>query len=868
MPSRDVVAVRQAIARTPEVTTGAGEKITQARAQAEVDPAAALALVEEAQAALTAAGFAGHAAQHEALRASLLRTVGRGPEATRRRLDQLWLALEQGHSTLADMANHDIGKLAVQVNEKAARDHQAVAGRAVRLYSNPLASLPSLTDLLIGDVLDRARLAVLAGETALAAGNHEWLKKNATRMNNLAAKLPTAAQNDTLRIRLRILAAEGSGKWAPVLGDARALKLGYGLGALVQARYARHLALNQKFVEADASWDEAAGNACLAERWTDASRWIFCRRAFSVRWQPFTANDLLPVQTALSAHGPDPTVLTRDEDAIEYAFGRLADDKHRPAAIAAQRALRDAVSLSDWEGERRARRLLADVLSTSGEHLVAANHLVLAGEVNALKQLGADQTAKFLDVTPHLNARPWWIVGAAYRLITAQADLVPDDLVPVIAGHALADLRAAKKGTLVDLSGLAGSRYLGAVAALAGISERLTGEQADKVLAYFEAQPSVEPNHYRYHDEDEAKTVAGILATHPELTARGLKHLVRLLSRSEASRTTKTREAVTDRITQAHPLLEELAEADSIWARELLDSEHPEEVSAAHINKARVRLEEPLVHTPGVVTVGSGSTSLPDSILVRTLRVRDQQAALEQLLERGASPYVSAPDRASYLLAASNLRPPTDRAKRIKLLDRALALVLSPPESVADAIDAHFRHPLGAVRMNGPRDTRGEAALLAATLAKSYQDKERVRTAVLGLVGDPAASEFWVTRALQRLGNTMAPDVGFLSGQNWALKSFSAILWSKTTKPEPVGYRLAADADVRVRRVLALHLVQSQTDEDAGTLVVSPNGASPAEKRRNVRTTLLGFLREDPCFSVRAAATPATPTASTAAKIY
>lgn len=53
VPSRDVVAVRQAIARTPEVTTGAGEKITQATAQTEVDPAAALALVEEAQDALT-----------------------------------------------------------------------------------------------------------------------------------------------------------------------------------------------------------------------------------------------------------------------------------------------------------------------------------------------------------------------------------------------------------------------------------------------------------------------------------------------------------------------------------------------------------------------------------------------------------------------------------------------------------------------------------------------------------------------------------------------------------------------------------------------------------------------------------------------
>ena len=862
VPTREAVAIREALARTPEVTTGAAEKISRATACAEDDPAAALALVEEAQDALTAARFAGHAAQHEALRASLLVTVGRGTEATRWRLDQLWLALDHGQTTSADMANHEISELARQVNNRAARDHRAVAESAVHLYINPLASVPDLADIMIGDIPDRARLAALAGETALAAGNHEWMKKSAVRIRSLAAKLPAVADNDTLRIRLLILAAEGSGKWASVLGNARALKLGYDLGALVQARHARHLALVQKFVEADASWDEAAGNACLAERWTDASRWIFCRRAFRSRWRPFTANELLPIQTALSAQGPGPTVLPRDDDALEYAYGRLAEDKLRPAAIAAQRALRDAVTLSDWEGERRARRLLASVLQASGEHQMAAEHLVLVGEVNALKHLGADQDAQFLDVTPHLDAKAWWIVGAAYRLLTAQADLVPDDAITLIVDHVLADLGAFKKGTLVDMLFSSGSRYLGAIAVLAGLSERLSSEQAAEVLSFFEAQPPLEPNESRYQDEDEAKAVAGILTTHPELTERGLKHLVYLLGRSEGARTTKTHDAVTGRLEQARPFLEQLAEEGSRWAREVRNGEHPEKVSAVQVQEARARLEKPLVHTPGVFTVGSGSGSVPDSVLVQTLPVRDQQASLEQLLERGANPYVSAADRASYLVAASNLRPPTNKVKRTAILDRALTLVLSPPTSAVDEADAPFRHPLSAVRTNWRRDTRGEAAHLAATLAKTRQDKERVRTAALGLIGDAAVSELWVTRSLQRLGDTMAPDVGFLSGQNWALKSLSAILWSKTTEPEPVGYRLAADPDVRVRRALALHLVQSQAAENAGTSTVSPRGASAVEKRRDARATLLDFLRDDRCFSVRAAAKAATPTAS------
>lgn len=855
VPRREAIAIRQAMARTPEETTGAGEKIVQATALAQANPETALALVEQAQELLTKAAFVGHAAQHETLRSSLLLAMGRGDEATRRRLDQLWIALEQGHSTLADMASHEITKLAEQVKLRRVRDHKSVAERAVQLYNNPLAFVPDLADLLIGDSLDRARLALLAGETALAAGDNAWLKRNSRRMRNLVGKLPAGAQNEVLQVRLRLLVAEGSGNWAAVLGDARGLRFGYELCALIQARNARHLACDQKFAEADASWDEASGNACLAERWTDASRWIFSRRAFRGRWRPFTADELLPVQTALSAYGPDGTVLARDEDALEYAYARMAEGKLRPATIAAQRALRDAVTLSDWEGERRARRLLADALSASGEHLAAANHLVLAGEIKALEQLAAAQANQFLDVTAQLKAKPWWVAGAAFRLIAAQADLVPDDMVCVIADHAIAVLRAAQKGKLVDLSAFTSSRYLSAIATLAGISGRLTREQAEDVLCYFEGQPPVEPNHYRYHDKDEAEAVARILGSRPELSERALAHLIHLLDRSDSSRKSSTYEAITTRMTQARPYLEELAASGSAWARELLTSEYPEQASNEQVQEARARLEAALVHTPGVFTVGSGSRSVSDSILVRTLPESDQQAALEQLLERGASPYVSALDRASYLIAASNLHPPTERAARVEILNRSLALVLSPPKYLMDTMDARFEHPLGAVQMLGRQDSRGEAAHLAATLAETYEEKEQVRNAALGLVNDPGVSEVWVTRALQRLGDTMAPDIGFLSGQNWALRSFSAILWSKFTQPEPVGYRLAADGDVRVRRALAVHLVQCQGDEDEERLTESDGGASAKERRRHIRATILDLLREDPRFSVRAAVT-------------
>lgn len=343
---------------------------------------------------------------------------------------------------------------------------------------------------------------------------------------------------------------------------------------------------------------------------------------------------------------------------------------------------------------------------------------------------------------------------------------------------------------------------------------------------------------------------------HPPLADRALAHLVALLSRSEVSRKPKTHDAVTDRMEMASPHLAALAEEGNLWAREVLATESPERVDANEIQEARARLEASLEVTPGVVTVGSGSSSLPDSVLVRTLPRRIQQAALEQLIERGANPHVSAPDRGAYLLAASNLAPPRDKTSQKALLDRVIGLVLSPPESAADAAEAQFGHPLGAFRITGNTDSRAQAAYLAAGLARTRQEKERVRAATLGLVGDDTVSEVWATRAVQRLGDTMAPDVGFLSGQNWALKSLAAILWAKTTEPAPVGYRLAADPDVRVRRALAAHLTASQADEDAVTQPQGVSATDGADHRREAQTSLLKLLQSDPCFSVRAAAEP------------
>ena len=60
-----------------------------------------------------------------------------------------------------------------------------------------LAYVPDLSDLMVGDTPDRARLTALAGETALAAGRYQWLTTNATKMRNLAARLSDHADHET-----------------------------------------------------------------------------------------------------------------------------------------------------------------------------------------------------------------------------------------------------------------------------------------------------------------------------------------------------------------------------------------------------------------------------------------------------------------------------------------------------------------------------------------------------------------------------------------------------------------------------------------------------------------------------------------------
>jgi len=498
VPPREAVAVKEAIARTPESSTGASILLDEANGCADEDPNRAINLIEEAQKTLRDAGFPGHAASHEDLRRGLLVRIGRGAEAGRVLLDDVWEALDRGRLTTAQSAHHRLGELA----RSAATDTPVsgvvaelarVADAALSLILNPLAYVPPVDSMEKGAALDHARLLVLSGETALAADEQEWL---------YSAVAPLAAAADTLgddqlalRTRLRLLVADGTDDWVEVLEEARKGRLGHAMGGLVNARYARRCATHQQFDEADTQWDEAVGDACLAQHRQDASKWVFSRRAFRTRWKPFTSDELLPMEVALSGMGPSERLLPVDDDAMQDAQHSLLTDKLRPAAISAQRALKDAVMTGNWPEETQARRLLGDILKRSNEPRLAAHHYARAGDTNGIKDLVSAQSSHFIDNTSDLDASNYWTVGTAFQLIAAQADLVPDESVEAIAERALEVLANSQQGTLVDLYGFATSTFQNAIRALGGLSDRLTLVQAGRILTYFEEQPDVEPGH-------------------------------------------------------------------------------------------------------------------------------------------------------------------------------------------------------------------------------------------------------------------------------------------------------------------------------------------------------------------------------------
>lgn len=831
VPNLDAVVVSESLARGPEKATGTDKLILEAKDIYDDNPEHALKLVEEAQDTLRKAGFRPHAASYEDLRLKILIRIGRVGEVARSILEEIWLTLERGKN---DAARSILYNLPNEIKE-ATNDEQVVnmfqvAEKALEILGHPLGMLPEPESLLCGDVKDQLRLVVLAGETALADGNLAWIKQ----LHDSCEKLLEEDDDDAdelYRVRLRLLLAEAADNWEGILRDSRRKKLNPSQRSLVTARYARYQALHQNFDEADDFWNEAAGDASLDKRWKDAQIWIFNRRAYGVKGGIIADGTLLPLEIAMGEIGPSDPILPGDNRAYNTALEKLQSQNYRGAAIAAQRALRQAVASADWVGEEKAHHVLGTILMESGEPEKAAYHLVRASNASSIKELISKFSDQYIDVSESLDAPNYWTVGRAYHLLALEADLIPDNSVDEIVQKILTDFESEKIGTLVDVLFADSSRYLGAVKLLAGIADRITQEQADAALLYFESQLELEPNESRIYDKDEAMVAAKIAEEYPDLRMRAIEHLVSILGRSQTSRKKIAVETIYEFRDIARSALEKLAESEKQWAQDTLNAFYEFEPSEEKVDEAFRRLTEPLSF--GEFAYSIGTNVWKDSLLVCGLPPKRRVLVINELLNRAENSQVSSIDRGDYILAIAELVEGLDKSNRRKYYERAFALGNTP---IVNEIETVSSHPLGSFMhqsFSSPIGQQAEGLYLAARLADCDDQRTDVKKRIYELFGQDESSSYRLGRALQRLGESdfLNDDIGFLAGQDWGARSLAAVLWVKHPNPAYVGYRLAHDPDVRVRKSFA------------GALADCEETPEHVEVRE--------LLRRDPHYSVR-----------------
>jgi len=849
VPGLDAVSTADAVALGPASSGEAGRELAAAAAAAETDdPAGALAHLRRAQTHLEAAGFPSHAAVLDDRVVGLLIRLGRKADAARLLLDRFWQAVADGRSHETETAARALKRLAGDDDQAVAADDERAAAdaaddngalavaaartaaAALAVLQDPLGRPPAWDDLPADapSPQDRARLVLLAAEAALADGDAGWSAGHATELLAIAATVPDQA----LAVRLELTVAEASDDWESLLHRARTRAIPRELAALVLARHGRYLALRGEHPAADRAWVEAVEQACLALRNADAANWLYSRRILAIRYTLLMEDLFHPLARALDSRPTQPLVAGAPSRPRERALEALQRGKHRAAALALRQHLRDAVVGASWQDEHDARRLLADLHAQTGDAALAADQLIRAGEAKRAHELGEAVGDAYLDVRHHLAAPTYWTRAAAFRLVAAQADLLPDDHVPEIADQALAVLDAAADRALVDTPLFAPSVRLAAAEALAGVAGRLSADRADRLLARLAPYADAEPGRGWHTDDAHAQACGRIGQAHPALLEQALDQLLRVFARASHAVHTDARDLLADNIDRVEERLRVIARTNAD-AAELLAFARPEQVEPAEMDAAADKLSAPLTNGPGHYSVGTGAVGY--SIVAAGLPAARRAELVERQLERARSPHEAARDRSSYLIAAANLAFELDDDEVERLLPQALDLAADPPESQADAMLGQFSHPLGAFRFSGSHDSRPAAAFLAARLARTPEQRDSARRASMALISADGQDSVHATRALQVLQDDLERDVPLLAGLGWPLRSLAAIAWAGSDALEPaIGERLASDADPRVRRALADGLANRPADDRTA----GARGILAADPRHSVRRLL------------------------------
>jgi hypothetical protein len=539
------------IMRGPIQSLGFDARFDEAAGQEQSDPAAAAFTFADIADRLSAEGYGGHADALRRRAVQAYNAAGQYSEAT-------WLHLRVvAEAILAGRWPEVQGMVWVLhqlINEQRSQGQTADAGlmavisvldAAHDLFGDPVllpkstgtciaAAAPQVDTLLgciLADPANRTTFLLAAGtavvtiaECALAAEAFEAVATAADVLERSAAAL-CISSDETLRhlgVRLRLAVAEARSPlaasdagWEDLQRDASGWKLDNRDAALVLARYARARAAAGVFADADAAWQRGAEFATRARLFADIGGWLSSQVQLRRRYGPTDLAEIHNMQQMIKLLSEQPSerivpIAGVREEVLDAL--RRGDEELRPAALAAQRMHVLAATGGLWEDELEAHSFLGDIYERSGEPLLAAFHRIRCGDADAAGKVASQTIDAFLDVTAELNRPTAAERSAAYTVLTAQPDLIPDELVNVIAERAMDDIEDARAGKTV-LTIFSGRGVLVSAAyAAAAVAGRVSGQLPGQLMSALDWRLDQEKGTVVWTDEPHLRMLVAIAA--------------------------------------------------------------------------------------------------------------------------------------------------------------------------------------------------------------------------------------------------------------------------------------------------------------------------------------------------------------------
>ena len=261
-----------------------------------------------------------------------------------------------------------------------------------------------------------------------------------------------------IRLRLAItearspLGADDAG-WEELQREATGWKLDDRDAALVLSCYARTRAWAGTFADADAAWQRGAEFATRARLFTDIAGWLSCQVRLRYRYGPTDLAEIGDMRQMIRLLSEQPServvpIAGVREEVLDAL--RRGNEELRPAALAAQRLRVLAAAAGLWDDELEAHSFLGDIYERTGDTLLSAVHRIRSGEADAAGRVATQREGVFLDVTAELSLPAAAERSVAYTVLAAQADLIPDELVNMVAGRAREDIENAHAGRTAE----------------------------------------------------------------------------------------------------------------------------------------------------------------------------------------------------------------------------------------------------------------------------------------------------------------------------------------------------------------------------------------------------------------------------------